>query len=120
MMSWKLTTMVTMTCIDRFGPRRPRYLLNGCYYSALSPLMRMIPKGQIQVYICEEDINGRQDQFYTDLTNYFGLEDWPLAISHSNRSPEVDVPEGVIEKLVSLYTIDGRYLRDLPGRNIAS
>ena len=106
--------------IDRFGPQRPRYLLDGCYYSALSPLMKMIPKNQIRVYICEEDIMGRQEQFYNDLTNYFGLKDWPLAIAHSNRSPKIEKSDGVIEKLGSYYNYEVRGLRELLGRSISS
>ena len=106
--------------IDRFGPRRPRYLLEGCYYSALSPLMKLIPKDQVQVYICEEDILGRQEQFYTELTKYFGLTARPFVFEHSNRSPSVEISDDVHKKLVSFYTDDVRELRNFLGRSLSS
>jgi len=106
--------------IDRFGPRRPRYLLKGCYYSALSPIMNMIPKDQVQVYVCEEDILGRQEEMYAELAKYFGLKEWSFVFEHSNRSPSVEISDDVHKKLVSFYTDDVRELRNLLGRSLSS
>lgn len=106
--------------IDRFSPRRPRYLMDGCYSAALSPILKLIPENQIQVYICEEDIIGRQEQFYTELTKYFALKAWSYSFEHSNSSPKGEILDSVIENLESFYSDEVLGLSELLGRSINS
>lgn len=92
--------------INRWNPRKPSYLMDGCYGLHLKKAFELIPEKQRRVFIVEEDVLQQTEAFFQELIEFFDLSPSPLQLTHSNQSPTFEAGIESLRSLQEFYKSD--------------